>query len=97
MESLLHYYPIILYLLGSVLLIVLIILLIKLIKVVNKMNVILEDAYDKTKSLNGIFHTIDKITDMVSSMSDSIVTNITGIIGKLFHNKFKKESGEEDE
>ena len=96
MEDLLHYFPIVLYVLGSILLVVLIILSIKLIFTVNKANVILEDAYNKTRSLNGIFHAIDSFTDMLSSLNDSIVSNITGIVGKLFHKRGKKES-EEDE
>jgi len=98
MEALLEYYPLVLYILGTVLLIILIILGIKLIKTVNQTNVILQDAYNKTKSLNGLFSAIDSITDTLSSVSDSIVSNITGIIGKIFNKKRKKvEESEDDE
>lgn len=98
MEALLEYFPLVLYILGAVLLIILIILGIKLIKTVNQTNAILEDAYNKTKSLNGLFNAIDSITDTLSSVSDSIVSNITGIIGKVFHKKRKKvEENEDDE
>jgi len=96
MDGLLEYFPIILYLLGTVLLIVLIILGVKLIYTVNKANQILDDAYNKTKSLNGFFNAIDSITDTLSNLSDSIVSNVTGIIGKLF-NRNKKKEMEEDE
>lgn len=98
MDELLNYFPIILYLLGTALLIILIILGVKLIYTVNKTNEILDDAYNKTKSLNGFFNAIDSITDVLSSMSDSIVSNITGIIGKLFNKRRKKvKENDEDE
>ena len=91
MEEMLSFFPIILYLLGTVLLVIMIILGIKLIYTVNKTNEILDDAYNKTKSLNGLFNAIDSVTDTLSNLSDSIVSNITGIIGKVFHKRMKKE------
>lgn len=97
MESLLEYFPLVLYMLGTVLLVVLIILGVKLIKTVDKTNEILEDAYNKTKSLNGFFNAIDSITDTLSNLSDSIVSNITGIIGKVFRRKKKKLEEEDDD
>lgn len=97
MPEILNYFPIILYLLGSVLLIVLIILGVKLIYTVNKTNEILDDAYNKTKSLNGLFHAIDSATDTLSNLSDSIVSNITGIIGKIFNKRKKNKEINEDE
>lgn len=98
MESLLEYFPLVLYIFGTILLIVLIILGIKLIKTIDKTNAILEDAYNKTKSLDGIFHAIDSITDTLSSVSDSIVGNLTAIIGKVFRRKEKKiKENDEDE
>lgn len=98
MEALLEYFPLVLYILGAALLIILIILGIKLIKTVDQTNAILEDAYNKTKSLNGLFNAIDSITDTLSSLSDNIVSNITGIIGKVFRKKRKNvEENEENE
>lgn len=94
MEELLRYFPMVLYILGSILLVVLIILGIKLIKAVDKMNEILEDTYNKTKSLNGFFHVIDSITDTLSNFSDNLVSSVTNVIGKIFHKGFKKR--EED-
>lgn len=95
MDALLEYFPVILYILGSILLVILIILGIKLITTINKANAILEDAYNKTKSLNGLFHIIDSITDSLSTVSDSIAAGLTNVIGKLFHRKRKEN--EEDE
>lgn len=91
MDSLLRYYPLIIYILSSILLVILIIIGFKIIKTIDKTNEILDDAYNKTKSLNGFFHVIDKATDTLSNLSDSIVINITNVIGKLFHKKDKKE------
>ena len=95
MEELLHYYPIFLYILGSILLIILIILGIKLIKTINKANIVLDDVYNKTRSLNGLFHVLDMVTDTLSSISDSVAVGITNMVGRLFHRK-KKEESEED-
>lgn len=98
MDWVLCYFPLVLYILGTILLIILIILGIKLIKIIDKTNDILEDAYNKTRSLNGLFHVIDSTTDILSSISDGIVGSITAVIGKVFHKKKKKvREKEEDE
>lgn len=97
MDTVLQYFPFVLYTLGTILLIVLIILGIKLIKTVDKTNVLLEDAYNKTKSLNGLFRVIDSVTDTLSSISDSIVGNLTAVIGKVFHRKKRRMEENDDE
>lgn len=97
MEDLIQYFPIVLYFLGSILLIILIILSLKLIHTIDKTNKILDDAYNKTKSLNGIFDAIDSITDTLSSISDSMVGIVTSAIGRLFTRKRKSKDNEEDE
>ena len=91
MEELLYYFPLVLYVLAAILLIVLIILGIKLINTINKTNIILEDAYNKTKSLNGLFNIIDSVTDTLSTVSDTLVASITNIVGKVFRRGKKKE------
>lgn len=96
MDEMLHYFPLILYILATVLLVILIILGIKLIIAINKTNIILEDAYNKTKSLNGLFHVIDSITDTLSTVSDSLVTGITNVVGKVFRRRRKKENDEDE-
>ena len=98
MDTLLDVLPIILYSLGIILLVVLIILSIKLIHTIDKTNKILDDAYNKTKSLNGIFNAIDKVTDALSNISDSLVGAITTGLNKVFvRKKKKKEEDLEDE
>lgn len=96
MDELLRYYPIVLYVLASILLVVLIILGIKLIKAVDKTNEILTDTYNKTKSLNGFFNMIDTLTDTLSNLSDNLVSGISGVIGKIFHRRSKKEEDDWD-
>ena len=97
MEALIEYFPLILYILGAVLLVILIILGIKLIHTVDKTNMILDDAYNKTKSLNGLFNAIDSITDTLSAISDSLVGTVTTAIAKIFPKRKKKDKEEEED
>ena len=96
MESLMEVLPIILYSLGIVLIIVLIVLGIKLIHTIDKANLILEDVEKKSKSLNGVFNVIDGVTDTLSVLSDTLVTSITRVIGKIIPRKRKKERKENE-
>lgn len=96
MESLMEVLPIILYSLGIVLIIVLIVLGIKLIHTIDKANLILEDVEKKSKSLNGVFNVIDGVTDTLSVLSDTLVTSITRVIGKIIPRKRKKEREENE-
>ena len=89
--------PLIIYALLSILLVVLIILGIKLIDTVNKTNAVLDDIEKKSKSLDGIFATIDNVTDAVSLISDRLVDGIAGVVGNLFSFKKKKKEDEEYE
>ena len=100
MEEALEIFPIILYSLGAILLVILIIIGIKLIRTIDKTNKLLDDAYKKTKSLDGIFNAIDRITDTLSSVNDTIVGAITSVVGKVFSKGKrgrKKKNMEEDE
>lgn len=97
MENMLEFFPIILYLLGAVLLVILIILGIKLIHTVDKTNMILDDAYNKTKSLNGIFSAIDSVTDTLSSISDSLVGVVSSVVSRVLPKRKKKDKKEEFE
>ena len=97
MDELLRYFPIVLYVLGAVLLITLIILCVKLMATVDKTNKLLDDAYNKSKSLNGIFDAIDSLTDTLTSISDSIVSTVSTVIGKLFKKNKKIDNGREED
>lgn len=83
---------IVLYSLGSILLVVLIILGIKTITMVNKINNIAEDINTKLGSLNGFFSIIDFTTDKLATITDKFVESVSSLIRKLF--KRKKEEDE---
>lgn len=82
---------ILLYVLGSILLVVLIILGIKLINTMNKINVVVDDINKKVGSLDGLFSVIDMATDKLSLLSDRMVDGITFLIKKIFNRKVRKE------
>ena len=69
----------------------------KLIDTINKTNEVLDDLEKKAKTLNGVFSTIDSVTDTVSLISDKLVEGITSLIGKIINIKNKKKKEEEDE
>ena len=79
--------PIILYVLGSILLVVLIILGIKLIITMNKIENVVDDITKKVKSLDGLFSIIDMTTDKLAMLSDRIVDMVTVFIKKVFRRK----------
>lgn len=82
---------ILLYVLGSILLVVLIILGIKLINTMNKINIVVDDINKKVSSLDGLFSVVDMATDKLSLLSDRMVDGITFLIKKIFGHKKRKE------
>ena len=86
----------ILYILGSILLVVLIILGIKMIGTMNKIDEIADDISTKLKSLNGFFSVIDFTTDKLATITDKVVDGVTALINRMFRRK-KKEEYEEDQ
>lgn len=89
--------PVILYILGSILLVILIILGVKLINTMNKINIVVDDINRKSKSLDGLFSIIDVTTDKLALLSDRMVDGITFIIRKLFSRKKRKENDSDEE
>lgn len=86
--------PIVLYVLGSILLIVLIILGVKLIITMNKIENVVDDINNKVKTLDGFFSVIDFTTDKLAMISDKVVDTITLFIKKMFR---RKEEGNNNE
>ena len=78
---------ILLYSLGSILLVVLIILGIKMIITMNKIEDVVDDINDKVKSLNGLFSMIDSTTDKLALLSDRVVNVVSSLIRKIFVRK----------
>ena len=93
-----EFLQILLYVLGSILLLTLIILTVKLIMSIDRVNAILDDVEDKMKTIDDVFAIVDKVTDSVSLMSDRIVDGLASIVSKIFSSKKKaKEIKEEME
>lgn len=88
---------IILYLLGSILLVVLIILGIKLINTMNKIQIVVDDINKKVDSFNGLFSIIDSTTDKLAFLSDKMVDGVTLLLKKLLKPKKRKEDEIENE
>ena len=99
MDVLNEIFPIILYFLGAVLLIVVIVLITRLISTVDKVNILLDDVEDKSQSLNGLFDAIGKVGDTVNAANNRLTGFIAGVASKLFKEKKKKkkEKIEEEE
>jgi len=97
MEALGQVLPILMYILGSILLVVLIILGIKLIQTIDKANMILDDLEQKSKSLNGIFSVVDNFSNAIAVVGDRVVDGVTGMISSFFHKRKKKKDEEIDE
>ena len=88
---------IILYLLGSILLVVLIILGIKLINTMNKIQNVVDDINKKVDSFDGLFSIIDNTTDKLAFLSDKMVDGVTFLLKKIFKPRKRKEEDDLDE
>ena len=84
----------VLYFLGSILLVVLIILGVKLIITMNKIENVVDDISTKVKSLNGLFSIIDTTTDKIALISDRVVDVVSSIIRRIFKRKEDSENNE---
>ena len=82
-----EFLPILLYILGSILLVVLIILGIKLIITMNKIEIVVDDITKKVKSLDGLFSIIDMTTDKLAMLSDKVVDGVSLFINNVFRRK----------
>lgn len=89
-------FPVVLYMLGSILLVVLIILVLKLIYTVDKTNEILDDVQLKVKTLDGFFNAIDVASSTITNISDTILDKFFGILSK-FTRKSKKNRRKKEE
>ena len=83
----------ILYILGSILLVCLIVFVIKLISTLNRVNGILDDVDNKMAKLDKAFRIVDVVTDNMAMLSDRLVDGISGFIRKIFN---KKLNGKDD-
>lgn len=89
--------PVLLYVLGSILLVVLIILGIKLIQTVDRANLLLDDLEEKSKSLNGLFSVVDSFSNAIAVVGDRVIDGVTGMVSNFFHKRKKKKYKVEEE
>lgn len=85
------FFMILIYILGSILLVVLIVLGIKLINTVTKVDKLLDETHSKIKSLDRMFSVVDVITDSMAIISDKIVDAICYWLKKIFIKEKRKE------
>ena len=98
MECANEVFPIILYSLGAILLVVLIILSVKAITTLSKVNRVVDDLNTKSHKLDNLFDVIDNTTDMISNVSDKVVglvvNGFTSLVQKIKHKKGEDENEE---
>ncbi len=87
------FFTMILFVLGSILLVVLIVLGIKLINTIGRLDKVLDEVDVKLKSLEKVFGVVDVVTDGMALVSDKVVDGIMFAIKKVF----KKNKGKEDD
>ena len=82
------FFQMILYILGSILLVALIVLVIKLINTVNN---ILDEVDKRVEKFDRIFRLADVVTDNMALVSDKVVDGISNLIRNVFYRKKGKE------
>lgn len=82
--------PVILYILGSVLLVALIVLTIKLIITMNKVEKVVDNITVKVKTLDELFNVIGLVTGKFTAITDRIVDSVALLVEKVFKGKEDK-------
>jgi len=98
MDVTLQLLTIIIFILLAVLLVVFIIIGLKLIETLDNTNALLDDLEKKSKSLDGLFETIDNVGTGLSTITDKFVESALGTIKRLFNrkkNKYKEDFEDE--
>ena len=83
--------PIILYIVGIILLIVLIILCIKCIYLLNKVDRVVDNIEEKVNTFNVAISIINKVSDGIASIGDSVLFGISSAVSKIFNRRRTKE------
>lgn len=82
--------PVVLYLLGSVLLVALIVLTIKLIITMNKIEKVVDNISVKVSALDELFNVIGSVTGKFATLTDRVVDSLASLIEKIFRGKGDK-------
>lgn len=73
-----------LYILGSILLVALIVLVVKLVNTVNRVNGILDEVDKKIEKIDKALRIVDVITDNMAMLSDKLAEGLSNTIRKIF-------------
>ena len=82
---------IVLYILGSILLVALIVLVFKLINTIGRVNAMLDEVDKRVQKFDRIFRVADIVTDNMALLSDKVVDGLSGFIRNIFSRKKRKE------
>ena len=97
MDILYDIFPLVLYFLGAVLLVVIIILMTKLVSTVEKVNILLDDIEEKSQSLNGLFATIEGLGNTLASANNRVTGFFANLLKKVIKKKKNKKRKNEEE
>lgn len=84
-----------LYILGSILLVVLIVLGIRLTVTMNKVDNLVDNINRKANQLNGAFTIIDTATSGFNLVSDKLIDGINALVNKVVNKKKKEDDKDE--
>ncbi len=88
--------PITLYIVGIITLIIVMVLGIKLIGVLDKVDRVVDNIEDKVNSLNFAFSLIDKATDSITTIGNTVLGAVNNAVSKVFKKKDNEVVEEED-
>lgn len=88
--------PMTLYICGIILLIVLIVLGIKFIGVLDKVDRVVDNIEDKVNSLNTAFSLIDKTTDSIVGIGNTVLGAVNGLVSRFTRKKIYEEEDENE-
>ena len=88
--------PITLYIVGIATLIIIMVLGIKLIGVLDKVDRVVDNIEDKVNSLNVAFSIIDKATESITTIGNTVLGAVNNAVAKVFKKKDEDTDKEED-
>lgn len=94
MEALMQTLPVIIYILLIILIVILIIFMVKAFDTLKKIDTTIDDVNSKMNKLNGVFSIVDRSADAINTVTDKMISVISGGITKIFKRRKKKEEDE---
>ena len=91
MEFLNVFLPITLYIVAIITLIIIMVLGIKLIGVLNKIERVVDNVEEKVNSLNLAFSIIDKATEGITTIGNTVLGAVNKAVTKVFNRKNENE------